>query len=410
VEHIYTLILIIFEIISLFIWTKFIINLYISFYKSPKLKSISSILKTPKINIILPARNDEKYIGKCIEGLLKQNYDNYNIIIICDSDMDNTDHTLEIVQTYKIKHPEKIDVIISNTKPDEWVGKNWACYNGYLKSDGDILLFTDSDTLHCKDIITSALGYFLENEIDALTIRPRLVCEDRWSKIIYPMLWSFHQIKYSALLVNNPNTKIGALFGCFFMIYKKSYEKLGTHKAVKDIILEDIILGEKIKKEKFKLKMIHGEHHLYQMLSGNFQTTWQRLSRSHNMFPYNTQKGKLDTLIPTFLAFDCLLMPFMLIPLISIINNIENLSNIPLFSSSILIIIDITIITLIIIIYIMQSKLGLFQSNLYTLLSPIGAIIIAIGFIYSFIKRKEKIKWKGREYIVDSKSFALKRE
>jgi chlorobactene glucosyltransferase len=129
--------------------------------------------------------------------------------------MDNIDHTLEIVQTFKIKHPEKIDVIISNTKPDEWVGKNWACYNGYLKSDGDILLFTDSDTLHCKDIITSALGYFLENEIDALTIRPRLVCEDQWSKIIYPMLWSFHQIKYSALLVNNPNTKIGALFGCF---------------------------------------------------------------------------------------------------------------------------------------------------------------------------------------------------
>ena len=108
-------VLIALEINSLLIWMIFIIDLFISFKKSPKLKSISAISKTPKINVILPVRNDEKHIGKCIEGLLKQNYDNYNILIICDSDIEKTDPTIEIVQKYKIKHCEKIDVIISDT-------------------------------------------------------------------------------------------------------------------------------------------------------------------------------------------------------------------------------------------------------------------------------------------------------
>ncbi len=65
-------------------------------------------------------------------------------------------------------------MVMADPKPDGWVGKNWACYSGYIKSDCDILLFTDSDTLHSEDIMTLAIGYFLANKLDVLTVRPRL--------------------------------------------------------------------------------------------------------------------------------------------------------------------------------------------------------------------------------------------
>ena len=56
----------------------------------------------PKVSIILPARNEEKLIGRCIDSLLDQDYENYEIIAIDDSSEDSTG---KIIKNYS---PEKI--------------------------------------------------------------------------------------------------------------------------------------------------------------------------------------------------------------------------------------------------------------------------------------------------------------
>ena len=45
---------------------------------------------TPKVSIILPARNEEKYLAKCLDSLIDQDYQNYEIIVIDDSSEDST--------------------------------------------------------------------------------------------------------------------------------------------------------------------------------------------------------------------------------------------------------------------------------------------------------------------------------
>ena len=391
--------------LSLLIWAVFITRLLRSFTKSPKLKSIADAKDTPRVNVLLPVRDDEEHIGKCLDGLLKQNYHNYGIIVICDADSDRHDKTIEIVSKYGSLYPEKIKVVTANPKPDGWVGKNWACYSGYLKSDSDILLFTDSDTLHSEDIMTLSVGYFLENNLDVLTVRPRLLCEDIWSRIIYPILWTYHHVKYSAILVNDPNKMTGSVFGCFFIITKESYDKLGTHKEIRGEVLEDIVLGEKIKKAKIALRMVHGEYHLQQALSGSFRTAWQRLSRSNNMFPIQMENVKCSPLVSSISVFLSLVFPFALLPVLMGISQIENLSDVAITSLLMLFVVDLVVITLVSIIYIIQSKFGLFQSPLYALVSFLGAIVVAVGLIYAFLVEKEKIKWRGREYIVSRKNF-----
>ncbi len=391
--------------LSLLIWTVFITRLLRSFTKSPKLKSIAAAKDTPRVNVILPVRDDEEHIGRCLDGLLKQNYHNYSIIVICDSDSDKQDKTIEIVSKYSKRYPKKISMVMADPKPDGWVGKNWACYSGYLKSDCDILLFTDSDTLHSEDIITLAIGYFLANKLDVLTVRPRLLCEDIWSKMIYPILWTYHHVKYSAILVNDPNKMTGSVFGCFFIITRKSYEKLGTHKEIKGEVLEDIVLGEKIKKAKIALRMVHGEYHLQQALSGSFRTAWQRLSRSDNMFPIQMENAKYGPIVSSLSVFLSLIFPFALLPVLMGIIQTENLSDVAINSLLILFVIDLVVIILVSVVYVIQSKFGLFQSPLYALVSFLGAIVIAVGLMYAFLVEKEKIKWRGREYVVNRKNF-----
>jgi hypothetical protein len=188
---------------------------------------------------------------------------------------------------------------------------------------------------------------------------------------------------------------------------RESYNKLGTHKAIKGEILEDIVLGEKIKKEKLALQMIHGGCHLQQALSGSFKTAWQRLSRSNNMFPIQVENKRYSPIISSISVFLSLLFPFVLLPVLIYISQIKDLSSITANSLSILFVIDATIIILVTVIYVIQSKFGIFQNPLYALVSPIGAIIIAVGLMYAFSIEKEKIKWRGREYVVNRKNFRI---
>jgi glycosyltransferase involved in cell wall biosynthesis len=101
-----------------------------SFKKSTNIKNF------PKVSIILPARNEEKYIARCLDSLLRQDYTNFEIIAINDS---STDRTEAIMQHYAVRDP-RILIVDAKPKPGGWVGKNWACYQGYLRATGNLLL------------------------------------------------------------------------------------------------------------------------------------------------------------------------------------------------------------------------------------------------------------------------------
>ena len=49
----------------------------------------------PKVSVILPARNEEDFIENCLDSLLDQDYENYEIIAVDDSSEDSTGHIIE---------------------------------------------------------------------------------------------------------------------------------------------------------------------------------------------------------------------------------------------------------------------------------------------------------------------------
>src|SRR5947209_17035251 len=55
----------------------------------------------PLVSIIVPARNEERNIRRCVESLLEQNYPNYEVIVVDDGSTDETPDILEdIIQTH----------------------------------------------------------------------------------------------------------------------------------------------------------------------------------------------------------------------------------------------------------------------------------------------------------------------
>lgn len=387
-------------------WLYFLIYAIVFFKRLPKLESINQqeqqdtvvINGYPKVSVILPARNEERYIAKCLDSLLKQIYPNFEILAINDS---SSDKTGEIIQRYHISN-SKVVAINAESKPEEegWIGKNWACYQGYLNSTGEIFLFTDADTVHSNSTMSLAVTYLRNHNLDALTVIPKILSEnDIWIKITLPLLWTLSYVKYSALCANNPKSKVGYFFGSFFIITRKTYEAVGTHKAVKSEIVEDGALGRKVKEEKFKLRIIRGERFVHAIWARDFSTLWDGLRRL--VIPLY-QRERTIALMMTVSSFLLLLLPFILLPFLTY-NSPITLSLLDRYhSNGFLLLIDMATIALIFSTSAVQSKYTLFQNMLYTLGSPLAGVIIFFAFVSSILDaiRKKAVNWKGRQYII----------
>jgi hypothetical protein len=61
----------------------------------------------------------------------------------------------------------------------------------------------------------------LPENLDSLTVIPKILSNDFWTKITLPLLWIFSLARYSQLKANGPKTMIGYFFGSIFHNKKK---------------------------------------------------------------------------------------------------------------------------------------------------------------------------------------------
>ena len=119
----------------------------------------------PPVSIILPVRNQARTVGDCVSSLVGLEYPNKEIIVV---DGGSTDGTRELVQ----KFSHEITLVDEEPLPVGWVGKNWACHLGYKKSRGELLLFTDGDSVHAIDSLTRSVNYLRAENADLVTLAP----------------------------------------------------------------------------------------------------------------------------------------------------------------------------------------------------------------------------------------------
>lgn len=367
-------------------WTVLIKSMKDSFKLTPRLEDFEEKHhNNPKVSVILPARNEAEFIGKCLESLLNQDYRNYEIIAINDSSEDNT---ANLIKKYS-ENNSKIILVNAKPKPEGWMGKNWACMEGYRKASGDVLLFTDSDTVHSENVISLAVSHLLSVNLDALTIIPKMLSKDIWTKITLPMISTFLHTRFSALKVNDPNKRTGYFFGSFFIIKRKVYEYVGTHEGVKHEIIEDGALGKKVKESSHKMKMVRGEHLIDAIWARDKTTLWNALKRL--IIPLYLQSSGIAVGI-FFAVLFLLFIPFPIM-IYSGMLLYEEISFTILFGvsalSSILIYIGAFI----------EAK-ELHLKVQYAVLGPIGSVVIVLAFLSGILQAKSNsaVSWRGRSY------------
>lgn len=114
-------------------------------------------MKTPKVSVIMPAYNSEKYIGEAIESILNQTFTDFEFIILNDG---STDNTAKIVKEYA-KKDKRIKFINSKTNKGFIASLN-KCLDVAV---GKYIAKMDSDDISLSKRLEKQVGY-LDNNSD----------------------------------------------------------------------------------------------------------------------------------------------------------------------------------------------------------------------------------------------------
>lgn len=109
------------------------------------------------VSIIIPVYNVEKYLGRCIESIIKQRYKNIEIILIDDG---STDSSGKIADDFAL-NDNRITVIHQKNS-----GVSTARNKGMDKASGDYICFADADDYLMDDYIEYLLKMSLKNNAD----------------------------------------------------------------------------------------------------------------------------------------------------------------------------------------------------------------------------------------------------
>ena len=204
-----------------------------------------------------------------------QEYYNFEVVAIDDN---SDDRTLKIMKDIASKQAsgKKLKVISLSTKPDGWTGKTWASQQGYMNSHGDILLFTDADSLfESKYTIELTVRRMFSDKLDALTGVPYLPLIDFWSKVVMPV-WNLYSEVFDCGIAdaNNPQSKVAFVMGSFFMIKRLVFEAIDTYKSVKDEIQEDRAIGNLLKTSQYRMKMFKVDSLVSALWSRDISSLW----------------------------------------------------------------------------------------------------------------------------------------
>ena len=89
------------------------------------------------ISVIIPVYNVEQYLSKCLDSVINQDFDSFEIIIVDDG---STDGSMKIAKEYATKYQNKIKLIIQENK-----GLGGARNTGIREANGNYIMFVDSD-------------------------------------------------------------------------------------------------------------------------------------------------------------------------------------------------------------------------------------------------------------------------
>ena len=263
---------------------------------APMLKKAPPYKTTPRISMLVPARHEEKNIGACLEGLINQDYANWEIFVLDDNSADNT---AAIVQQF-YSRDQRIKLFKGAPLPAGWLGKNWACHQLSEQATGEIFIFTDADNRYAPSAVSHTIGWMQKFNLGLLSAFCHQITKTLPEKLAVPVvnmlvysylpLWLTYYSKVASLAAAN---------GQWLAITREAYARIGGHRAVQNHVVEDVELSRLAKRAGEKILAVSARDEVFSRMYHSGREVWEGYSK--NLFGLMNFKT-----VPFFMALTLL--------------------------------------------------------------------------------------------------------
>lgn len=207
-----------------------------------------------KVSIVLPTYNGERYISESIDSILKQIYQNWELIIVDDC---STDGTLQIIKKYA-ETDNRISIIHNDV--NQMIARSLNI--GFNKATGEYLTWTSDDNVYLSNAINIMRKYLYENDYIMVCAGANII--DINGKVIqrYPIYNEY------AMLVHNT-------IGACFMYKRKVLQMVGKYDP-STYLVEDFDYWQRILKISGHIGYINDVLYLYRRHRDTLSITKQK--------------------------------------------------------------------------------------------------------------------------------------
>lgn len=233
----------------------------------------------PLISVIIPARNEALNIRRCVQAILCQTYPNLEVIVVEDRSHDATPQILAEMMDHYFQSRQRVGVTLKVLPgvelPPGWAGKPHALAQGVALARGSWLCFLDADTFAEPGLIGAAYMTAKGQHADLLSLLTKQDLDSFWEKVIQPLVFTALAVGFSPRRVNAPQYPDAIANGQFILIRRSVYEALGGHAAIRDQIVEDKALAERVKHNGYRLLVGDGRQVARTRMYTCFREIWE---------------------------------------------------------------------------------------------------------------------------------------
>ena len=341
----------------------------------------------PLVSVIVPARNEVANIETCVRSLTSSSYPAFEVLVVDDR---SEDGTAEIVRSLPAGKARRLRLVEGAVLPPGWLGKPWACWQGAAVAEGDLFLFTDADTRHEPALLARSVAGLHEDQADLMTLVGKQLMESFWERLVQPqifmlMLFRFPRFERTA---KSRSWRDAIANGQYMLFTRAAYDAIGGHEAVKNQVVEDLVLAQLVKRAGLRLRIRGAQDDLATRMYRSLRQLVEGWSKNIVLGGLQSLPPWLRPAMPAVsLAFGAGLW---LAPPLALMAALAGAG------AASLLIWSATVSALSVVIW------GLFTRQMgapaaYGFLYPLGAAAAAYIFLRSWT-RGRRIEWKGRRY------------
>lgn len=222
---------------------------------------------TVAVQVIIPARNEEDCLGRCLNSLVRQQGIPYQITVVDDG---STDSTRAIAESFP-----GVRVISAGEPQNGLSGKCNALIRGVEGANAEWLLFTDADTFHYPGSLAAAIKEAEERGVDLLSYSPEQETASWYERMLMPVVYAELTRVYPTDKINDPADPAVAANGQYILVRRIVYQGLGGHQAVANKLLEDVELARIFKQTNHKIWFRFGEGKVRTRMYRSFAAMWE---------------------------------------------------------------------------------------------------------------------------------------